>query len=187
MPLLALALLGTVFLFTADDSYDPGFTFSDAEFDSLAQGSFLDNSKINGRTTQGDVFSIAADRIEPKTTDLSRIIAHNLTSRFDFVDGSFAEISAETAQIVNKEQLLHFPNGAHIVTSDGYDGAVQNLTANMKSGEISGEFIEAEGPLGHISAEKFHISNAINARGENQVLSFEKDVRVTLNTPAQTE
>ncbi len=182
LPLLALAVLGTVFLITTDDGFDPGFTFSQAEFDALESGSFLDNPQINGKTENGDIFSLTADRIVPESRDMQRIIASDLVSNFDFSTGKSAEIIADTAEILMREQLLVFPDGARIITSDGYDGTLATLTANLATGAISGEMIEADGPLGHISAEIFHISSIGDGSNENRVLSFEKTVRVTLNT-----
>ncbi len=182
LPLLALGVLGTVFLITSDDGFDPGFTFSQAEFDALESGSFLDNPQINGRTGKGGIFSLTADRIEPETNQLKHITAINLTSLFEFPSGESAKIIADTALIDNEAQLLIFTDGAHITTSDGYEGVLRTLTANLRNGEISGEMIEVDGPLGHISAEIFHISSVVKGSRENRVLSFEKAVRVTLNT-----
>ncbi len=182
LPLLALAVLGTVFLITKEDGFDPGFTFSQAEFDALESGSFLDNPQINGKTSDGDIFSLTAERIEPESQDLQRIIARNLVSNFDFASGISVEIIADTAEILMGEQLLIFPDGARIITSDGYDGTLETLTANLETGYISGEMIEADGPLGHVSAEFFQISSVGAGSNENRVLSFEKSVKVTLDT-----
>lgn len=182
LPLMALAVLGTVFLITKEDGFDPGFTFSQAEFDALESGSFLDNPQINGKTADGDIFSLNAERIEPESQDLQRIIASNLVSNFDFTSGISVEIIADTAEILMGEQLLVFPDGARIITSDGYDGTLKALTANLETGYISGEMIEADGPLGHISAEIFRISSVGAGSNGNRVLSFEKSVKVTLDT-----
>lgn len=182
LPLLALAVLGTVFLITNDDGFDPGFTFSQAEFDALESGSFLDNPQINGKTENGDIFSLTASRIEPKTPEMLLIIATDLVSNFDFADGNSAEIIADKAEIRTEEQLLVFPDGARIITSDGYDGTLKTLTANLENGHITGEMIEAVGPLGYVSAEFFQISSVGAGSNENRVLSFEKSVKVTLNT-----
>ena len=187
LPLVALFLLGTVFLLTADDSFDPGFTFTQAEFDALEQGSFLDNSNINGRTANGDVFSMMAERIEPQDRKLSRINAFDMVSDFDFVTGQSARISASVAQIVNADRTLLFPEGAYIVTSDGYEGSVESVIVNLETGDIYGSNIESDGPLGHISAERFHISSILKANSENRVLSFENAVNVVLNTPEPKE
>ncbi len=182
LPLMALAVLGTVFLITKDDGFDPGFTFSQAEFDALESGSYLDNPQINGKTENGDVFSLTAERIEPETRELQRIIAINLVSNFEFASGVSAEIIADTAEILMGGKLLVFPDGARIITSDGYDGTLETLTANLETGQISGEMIKADGPLGHISAEIFHISSVGDGSSENRVLRFEKAVKVTLDT-----
>ncbi len=187
MPLVALAVLGTVFLITADDGFDPGFTFSPAEFSALESGNFLDNPLINGRTTKGDVFSLSADIIEPESRFLRLLTATNLISNFNFASGEAAQISAQTALLDTQKNTLVFPDGAHIITSDGYEGTLQTLTANLRNGEISGEMIDVTGPLGHISAEIFHISSIAKGSGGNRVLSFEKAVKVMLNTAEISE
>ena len=182
LPLMALAVLGTVFLITTDDGFDPGFTFSQAEFDALESGSFLDNPQINGKTENGDIFSLTAARIEPETREMLVIFASGLVSTFDFATGNSAKIIADKAEIHPVDQLLVFPDGARIITSDGYDGTLKTLTANLETGNIFGEGISADGPLGQVSADFFQISSVGAGNSENRVLSFEKSVRVTLNT-----
>jgi len=181
LPLVALGVLGTVFLITTDDGFDPGFTFSQAEFDALERGNFLANPRINGKTENGDIFSLIADSIAPQSSDLKLIFAVNLTSNFDFASGEQAEIIAESAIIDMVEQLLIFDTGADISTSDGYEGTVKTLTADLQTGNIYGTMIVTDGPLGHISADLFRISNVVTGSDENRVLSFEKSVKVTLN------
>jgi len=185
LPLVALAVLGTVFLITTDDGFDPGFTFSPAEFNALESGSYLDNPRINGLTAKGDLFRLSADRIEPESLDLDTLIATNLRSNIEFAQGQSVEIIADTGRIESEGELLVFPDGAHIITSDGYEGILLTLTANLRSGQISGELIDVNGPLGQISAEIFHITGITKDSGRNQVLSFEKNVMVTLNTQEQ--
>ncbi|MBL4806073.1 MAG: hypothetical protein JKY31_02145 [Rhodobacteraceae bacterium] len=187
LPLVALGVLGTVFLVTSDDGFDPGFTFTQSDFDALEAGSFLDNPQINGKTLDGDQFSLSADRIEPKSDNLNQIVATNLTSVFDFISGESAEIISDRAEIHTDIQMLYFWVGAHILTSDGYDGTVNSLTANLRTGEISGETVIVDGPLGHVSADLFQISKVTDDSGENRVLTFEKNVRVILNIEEQAE
>lgn len=181
LPLVALGVLGTVFLITSDDGFNPGFAFSKSEFTELGAGNFLDNAQINGTTANGDAFSLLARRIEPETLKLDIINATDLTSHFDFASGESVVIISDFAIINNIDQLLIFPQGADITTNDGYSGTLETLTADLVSGAVSGQSLEADGPLGHISAEFFQISDVTPENDENRVLTFNKSVRVTLN------
>ena len=184
LPLIALGLLGTVFLFNSKDTYEIGFTFSRADLDSLEKGSFLKNPEINGITTKGEPFHLLADEIKPMDNGTNLIVITNMRTEFHFNSGAWAKVTASSALMDVAAQTVWFESGGRLETSDGNVATVDTLHLLMASGELQGTGIVADGPLGRVSAENFRIeSNGT----ENRVLWFENNVRMRYDLQNESE
>ncbi len=175
LPLIALTVLGTVFLFNSEDSFEAGFTFSRADIETLESGSFIKNPQVNGITKKGEPFHLLADTIRPMDTDDSLFVITNLDVEFQFSTGTWAKVTSGSALMDVSAQTVWFENGGQLETSDGNVAVVDTLHLLMGSGELQGSGIVAEGPLGQVSAENFRIESN---DGENRVLWFENNVRM---------
>jgi len=175
LPLIALGVLGTVFLLNKDDSFNPGFTFSRADIETLEKGSFIKNPQINGITQKGEPFRLLADEIRPLDTDNSLVVITNLDVEFQFSSGTWAKVMSESALMDVPAQTVWFESGGRLETSDGNVAVVDTLHLLMASGELQGTGIVADGPLGRVSAENFRIESN---EGEKRVLWFENNVRM---------
>jgi len=175
LPLIALGVLGTVFLFNSKDSFAPGCTFSRADIQSLESGSFIKNPQVNGITKKGEPFHLLADEIRPMDSSNSLFVITNLDVEFQFTQGAWAKVSASSALMDVSAQTVWFESGGRLETSDGNVATVDTLHLLMASGELQGSGIVAEGPLGRVSAENFRIESN---DGENRVLWFENNVRM---------
>jgi len=184
LPLIALGVLGTVFLFNSEDSFETGFTFSRADIETLEKGSFIKNPQVNGITKKGEPFHLIADQIRPMETDTSLFVITNLDVEFQFSAGTWAKVTSESALMDVTAQTVWFENGGRLVTSDGNVAVVDTLHLLMASGELQGSGIVANGPLGQVSAENFRIESS---EGENRVLWFENDVRMVYDLQNKSE
>ena len=173
LPLIALAVLGTVFLITSDDGFEAGFTFSRADIETLETGSFIKNPQINGVTDMGEPFHLIAERILPQNGNNNFVEVVKLTGEFAFQSGDWVKIIADSALMDVQAQTIVFETGGQMETSDGNNARVDRLLVHLETGEISGEGILANGPLGRISADQFRIESN---EGENRVLWFENNV-----------
>jgi len=184
LPLLALAVLGTVFLVNSDNSFDSGFTFSKADLDTLEAGSFLAQPQIDGVTAKGEPFHLTAELITPKADDQNLVTITALSGNFAFVSGGWITLEADTALMDIGAQTLVFENGGRMESSDGSVAQVDTLLVFLTSGEINGSGIEANGPLGTISADSYRIDAT---EGENRVLWFENNVRMRYDLQKESE
>ncbi len=184
LPLIALGLLGTVFLFNNKDTFEIGFTFSRADLDSLEKGSFLKNPQINGITAKGEPFHVLADEIKPLDDSTNLVVITNMRTEFRFNSGAWAKVTASAALMDVAAQTVWFENGGRLETSDGNVAQVETLHLLMALGELQGTGIVANGPLGQVSAENFRIeSNGT----ENRVLWFENNVRMQYDLQNESE
>jgi len=175
LPLLALAVLATVFLVTSDDNFEAGFSFSQADLDTLEAGSFLHKPQIDGVTEKGEPFHLIAEKIAPQADNPNLVVVSTLSGTFIFEDGTRIQLDAESALLDIKAQTVYLEQGGQIQTSDGNDANVESLLANLSTGEMTGSGIIADGPLGRISATRFRIDTD---ESENRVLWFENDVKM---------
>ena len=175
LPLLALAVLGTVFLINSDDSYDSGFTFSKADLETLESGSFLSQSKVDGVTSKGEPFQLIAALITPDSDNPNLVTISDLSGSFDFLSGGWLKLEAESAVMDIGAQTVVFEHGGQMESSDGNVATVSTMLVHLASGEISGTGAVASGPLGEISADSFRIEAD---EAENRVLWFENNVRM---------
>lgn len=187
LPLVALGVLSTVFLITADDGFDPVFTFSEADFEALEEGNGLTSPRVSGKTDKGESFNLTADRVEPQSGNLQILIATNMVARIASESGKSVEITSEIALMDLTENMLHLSLGGQLATSDGYFAQIDSMLANLKTGEITGEMIRADGEIGDISADNFRIIVDSTDNAENQVLWFENNVKVTIHIPEQEQ
>lgn len=175
LPLIAIAVLGTVFLFNSNDGFEAGFTFSRADIETLEKGSFIKSPQINGITQKGEPFHLLADEIRPLDADNTVVVITNLDVEFRFNSGAWAKVTSPSALMDVAAETVWFESGGRLVTSDGNTAVVDTLHLLMASGELQGSGIVADGPLGRVSAENFRIeSNG----SENRVLWFENNVRM---------
>ena len=175
LPLIALGVLGTVFLFNSEEGFAPGFTFSRTDIETLEKGSFIKNPQVNGITKKGEPFHLLADEIRPMDSDNSLFVITNLNVEFRFTASTWAKVSAGSALMDVAAQTVWFESGGRLETSDGNAAVVDTLHLLMASGELQGSGIVANGPLGQVSAENFRIESS---EDENRVLWFENNVRV---------
>ncbi len=184
LPLIALGVLGTVFLFNGKESFEPRFTFSRADIETLEKGSFIKSPQINGITQKGEPFHLLADEIRPLETDSALVVITNLDLEFRFNNDAWAKITTSSALMDVAAQTVWFENGGQLETSDGNMAEVETLHLLMISGELQGSGIVADGPLGRVSAENFRIeSNG----SENRVLWFENNVRMLYDPKSERE
>lgn len=175
LPLIALAVLGTVFLINTDDGFEAGFTFSKADIETLETGSFIANPQINGVTNKGEPFHLVAARIMPGEGDNNLVIIENLNGEFRFASGEWVKFIAESAVMDIQAQTIVFETGGQIETSDGNIAKVETLFVRLETASLRGTGIIANGPFGHISADRYRLDTR---EGENRVLWFENNVKM---------
>ncbi|MCF6273148.1 MAG: hypothetical protein L3J37_08135 [Rhodobacteraceae bacterium] len=178
LPMIALIVLGTVFLITSDDGFDAGFTFSQADIETLEAGSFLKKPQIDGVTARGEPFHLVAELIAPVEGNLNLVKMTALSGEFVFSSSEWVRLEAATAVMDIKAQTLVFNEGGQVETSDGTIASVDFLRATLSTGEMEGRGIIALGPLGQVSADNFQITAP---EGKNRVLWFENNVRMLYN------
>lgn len=178
LPLAALILMSTVFLFARAPS--PETTIPYAEIQEIAREPGLSGAQFSGVADDGSVISLTARNTRP-VGDI--ITADTLLAGIDTVDGTRIDISAGTGEINNSAQTAYLTGLARMVTSSGYEMETAGFTANFSTGRIVSEgALEVQAPFGALTAGNLVIETPEGT--DEQVMLFQNGVRLVY-TPQQ--
>lgn len=178
LPLAALILMSTVFLFARAPS--PETTIPYAEIQEIAREPGLSGAQFSGVADDGSVISLTARNTRP-VGDI--ITADTLLAGIDTVDGTRIDISAGTGEINNSAQTARLTGLARMVTSNGYEMETAGFTANFSTGRIVSEgALEVQAPFGALAAGNLVIETPEGT--DEQVMLFQNGVRLVY-TPQQ--
>jgi lipopolysaccharide export system protein LptC len=178
LPLAALILMSTVFLFARAPS--PETTIPYAEIQEIAREPGLSGAQFSGVADDGSVISLTVRNTRP-VGDI--ITADTLLAGIDTVDGTRIDISAGTGEINNSAQTARLTGLARMVTSNGYEMETAGFIANFSTGRIVSEgALEVQAPFGALTAGNLVIETPEGT--DEQVMLFQNGVRLVY-TPQQ--
>lgn len=178
LPLAALILMSTVFLFARAPS--PETTIPYAEIQEIAREPGLSGAQFSGVADDGSVISLTVRNTRP-VGDITT--ADTLLAGIDTVDGTRIDISAGTGEINNSAQTARLTGLARMVTSNGYEMETAGFTANFSTGRIVSEgALEVQAPFGALAAGNLVIETPEGT--DEQVMLFQNGVRLVY-TPQQ--
>jgi lipopolysaccharide export system protein LptC len=178
LPLAALALMATVFLFARAPSQETAIPYADIE--DIAQEPGLTGAQFSGVADDGSIIELTARTTRPIGDILT---AQTLAAGIDTVDGTRIDITAGQGEIDNAERTARLTGLARLVTSNGYEMETAGFTANFQTGRIVSEgALEVQAPFGALTAGQLVIEPPQGEDG--QVMLFQNGVRLVY-TPQQ--
>lgn len=172
LPLAALALLSTLFLF-AQKSGDPA-EIPFADLNRMAEEQRVSAPRFSGVADDGSVISITADTARP--VDGSIIID---TPRLvvDAADGTTLSVTAGEGKVDNSDRTATLSGLARLETSSGYTMETTSLTANLKTGVVASQgALEVLAPFGRLTAGAVTI--LASPDGSGQRMDFTNGVKL---------
>ncbi len=183
LPLVALGLLSTVFLFQEDDAAPGGITFSENDRDTMRDGLAVYNPKFSGVTPNGDRFYLEAAKATPDdSADPNEVALVDLTGQTEYASGLVLTLKAARAQAYLEKQIVEVSGGMRIVTSNGFEGMATAGTVGLETGSfVSDGPVTLQGAIGYLEAGSMRLENEQDGEGvQNQVFTFENGVKLTL-------
>ena len=150
LPLLALALLSSVFLVAPRPSADdvPAIPFARAEAVSREQR--LGQPDFAGVTADGTRIALVAEAARPLPDRPGAISATEVTLRVDTPARGF-DLAAPSASVADGR--ITATGGVEVRTTDGWRVRAPRMDALLDRTAVTAEGpVEGEGPLGHIEA-----------------------------------
>lgn len=179
LPLIALAILSTLFLVSQRADPDRAIPYSEVEVAAILREQRIDRPDYASVTSDGTAITIAAESARPDATD--RVSASTLRARLETPDGGILSLEAETGMINTSGARADLSGGVRIATSTGYVIDTEQISAMFDTTglETAGE-IRATGPLGTLRAGTMQLTRlpATAAQKAAYVLVFKKGVHL---------
>lgn len=178
LPLAALALMSTVFLFARAPEQDASVPY--AEIEAIAKEPRVTGAQFSGVAEDGAVIELTAQTARPNGDILT---AEILSAGIDSLDGTHTDIRAGAGEINNATQIAHLTGLTRVITSNGFEMETVGLTTNLVTGRIiSDGAIEVQAPFGFLTAGQMIIETPEGQT--SQVMLFQNGVRL-IYTPQQ--
>ncbi len=181
LPLSALALLSTLFLFARKPAENPVIPLTDIA--AIARDQSISSPRFSGVTDDGSIVAIAARNARPNAETPSLLMVETLALSLDAVDGSRVDVTSGMSVIDTLNRTAQLKGLARLTTSTGYVMETYGLLAELDTGVITSEgALEVRAPFGQLTAGRIRI--ALSEDGDRQQMLFTEGVRL-LYTPQQ--
>ena len=175
LPLFALGLLSTLFLFSRDTGQQPDIPF--AEIEAIARDQRISAPRFSGVTEDGAIIAISAHSAKPDLSQPDTVSIDRIVMRMDNPDGSHIDVTATSGQVDGRAEVAHFRGLARLVTSTGYEMETNGLMAKLDTGVVtSNGLLEIRAPFGELTAGQ--VTFQVSADDTGQQMLFTEGVRL---------
>ena len=158
LPLMALALLSTLFLLSQNTEPMASIPFAEAEVNERMRDQQITGPFFSGSTEQGDQISFSAGKIGVADGN-GRVTANDISAQIDLSSGARLVFFAELGEVDIANDTSILSGKVLITTSTGYKINSERLVSAMTSLNMeSPDKIIAEGPLGTFSAGSMRLT-----------------------------
>ncbi len=178
LPLLALAILSTLFLFSRHFDTESALPYSEVDVKELAREQRLTRPEYSTVTADGSALEISAAIAYPQGGTTGAATADALVARYDTPTGLRIDVTATSGRIDPDAGNLTLRDGVTIRTSSGYEMTTRGLDAALdRTRMISEGAVTATGPLGRIDAGQMEMRRSADGT-DDYVLIFNQGVKL---------
>lgn len=175
LPILALALLSTMFLFSRNFDPSAAIPFAEVDVEKIAREQRLASPRFSGLTSDGSTVLVEADSARPDLTDPRKLSANNVSAEIVTVHGRQYNITAKDALYDGQQDRLDLVGDVRITTSTGYTLQSDKLEARLdETGLRSPGPVQGTSPTGSLEAGEMELMTADGT----QVLVFKNGVKL---------
>ena len=179
LPLLAIAVLSTVFLVQQEDTFDGQLVFSELDRRSLDDGLTIHNPQITGRSASGG-YRISAATAIPDDTNAKEVRFTKLVARTENADGRATELTGNQGIAEIDSEIVTVVGDVVVTTSGGYRVETSKAVARLAEGALDTGPVRVVGPTGQIEAGTLRIEQIVPEDGgpTKEFFFFEKGVKL---------
>lgn len=160
LPLAALALLSTLFLFARNVEPTSLIPFARIDIEERAREQQITAPYIAGKNNRGDLIALTASTAKPDQENIARTYVKKLDARIDLIGGARVTFSSATGMVDNEAQMVDLSGGVLILTSTGYSIKTEALTSSLSELSARAEgTITANGPPGEFTAGAMQLAS----------------------------
>lgn len=181
LPLAALAVLSTLFLFSHKIDPSDAIPYAEVDVEERLREPRMTDASYSGVTEDGSAINLRAAAAVPEADGNARAIG--LSALLEAPDGSTASFTAATGQLDNAAGTIALSGGVKMETSVGYHVVTDDvrIALDRTSVEAPGQ-IAADGPAGRITADRMTLNSADPNSGHYQLV-FNGNVTLIYQPP----
>ncbi len=170
LPLCALALLSTLFLF-AREARKPN-DIALAQVEAIDREQHVSAPEFSGVTDDGAILVISAKTARPDPTRPDTVAIDEVRLRMDNNDGTHIEVDATVGEVDGRNREARFLGLARVETSTGYEMETNGLTADLDTGVVtSNGLLEIRAPFGVLTAGRVTFQTSADATGQQMLFT----------------
>ena len=178
LPLLALVILSTLFLFPRKIGEEGQLPYSKADVDAMIRDQRLTSPDYTSVTTDGAALRVVAKTAWPKSETDSSSAADDIVAAYDTPGGLHIDLTSAHGVLNQGTGRMLLSGGVVIVTSSGYRMVTAGLDGALDRTELlSDGHVDAEAPFGTIEAGSMEISHS-GAENDGYLLVFKNGVKL---------
>ena len=163
MPVIAVMLLASVFIFGKEDALRSGTISIDIDTINLTTDQKITNPQFSGLTNLGDSFILKAIEAMPDSPTPEKIDLISPSLEFDALQGVGFKISSNNGSVNFIEQSAKLNGNVYIYMTNGYKAISEKIQLNLKLGNlIAPGSVEVSGPYGKIIAGSMELFKDID-------------------------
>ena len=171
LPLAALAMLSTLFLFSRSGDSVSQIPYADVDAEAMARDPRLVAPEYSGVTADGAQLTLRAAEVSPAGGGTAR----DLRLDWQRPDGLQADLAAPRAALA--DGVIRLEGGVRMTTSSGWTVDMQSLQAATDRSRLAAEDgVEAAAPFGTLTARRMELAPAGDQ--DASILNFSGDVRL---------
>lgn len=185
LPLVALALLSTLFLLS--DRIDPSDAIPYAKVDvqDLANDPRMSAPAYAGTTSDGAGITLSANRLTPGSGQ-EGTSADGVSAQLETPDGKKVDITASEALMAPSGNQVALSGGVTVKTEAGYSVTTDAMTADLlKTNLVSSTPVQVEAPMGDLRADGFTLQQD-QSDSKSYLLVFNGSVRLLYQPGGQS-
>ena len=157
LPLLALAILSTLFLISRAVDQPVAIPFADTEVQDRLNNQQVTGPYFSSISASGDQIDFVAETVKAAPNSIGSNIAENIDVQVNFVSGLRANLTANEALINIADDRTRLTGEVVIVTSQGYVLESELMFVRMSSPEMDSPGpVAGTSPVGTIEAGTMH-------------------------------
>lgn len=185
LPLLALAILSTLFLVSRTIDPSDAIPFAEVDIQDRVREPRLTNPTWAGVTDDGAALTIAASEARPEQKDGTGASAAAIVADLQAPDGSDAQLVAARGVLDTANNALLVDGGVKITTSSGYVLETEAMTAALdRTSLVSETPVAGRSPVGRVTAGAMELRQASDGSG-SYVLLLKNGVKLLYQPPSK--
>ena len=178
LPLLALAILSTLFLVARTINPAQELPFADVDVDELAREQRIGKPNYSGLTSDGSAISLSAASARPDPGNPNNLTGEQVTAAIDLARGNRITVASDRMRLDNSAGFARLRDDVVVTTEDGYELRTGMIDIALSRVDVrSNSKTTVTAPIGNLTADSFALSQR-NEASESYVLVFKGHVKL---------